>query len=237
MALFATRFLLVAAGLLLLAGCSGDFPGLGALTNGTATSGAEGQKEITVTSNQVSLTAPEGFCVDPVSTRNGASEAFVVFGNCAAITGNNKQSQPYVEAIVTATVSSAGLAGDGSIAPQSEALVGFFQSNAGKQALSRSADPRAVRIGDGFSEDGAVFLLVADSSPPHVDGAMKSYWRSYFDAGSAVVAMSVIGFQQNPISGTEGLSLLRRFKERNARAPFSKASQEADAQRPVQRPG
>ena len=227
-------------GCALLAGCA-DLPSFGTILSGPEDTAAQGQSEITVTRSAVSLTAPDGFCVDPVSTRNTASEAFVVFGNCAAITGNNKQAQPFVNAIVTATVSSVGLASDAAIAPQSDALVGFFRSNAGKRALSRSADPAAVRIGDGFAEDGAVFLLVADSSPIHFDGAMKSYWRSYFDAGGAVIAMSVIGFEKDPISGGEGLSLLRRFKERNARAPSVLSDDTlagaSDPRRPVPRPG
>ncbi|MEM6407644.1 MAG: hypothetical protein AAF700_04420 [Pseudomonadota bacterium] len=226
-------------GCVALAGCS-NLPGLEGLLPGPQQAVSQAQTEITVTQSAVSLTAPNGFCVDPVSTRDAASEAFVVFGNCAAITGDTSQAQPSVNAIVTATVSSVGLASNAAIAPQSEALVGFFQSNAGKRALSRNADPGAVRIGDGFAEDGAVFLLVADSSPIHFKGAMKSYWRSYFDAGAAVVAMSVIGFEENPISGSEGLTLLRRFKERNARTPsvtpLRGIASGSRSERPVERP-
>lgn len=174
-----------------------------------------GQREATVTRNKVRLTAPEGFCVDPVSTKSTRAQAFVVFGNCASITGNTDEPQPWVPAVVTATVTSSGLSGDGAVAPQVANLNAFFRTADGKTALSRAGDPATVTILEGFAERGALMLRVKDTSPASFDGAQDSYWRAYFDAGSSVVAVSVIGVAKTPVSAAEGLDTLRGFVKRN----------------------
>lgn len=209
------------AAILTLTACDGTLPSFNdvfsrpkAETKGVST--AVGQTRISVTERKVTLSAPDGFCVDPVSTQNGASQAFVVFGNCAAITENPEQPQPFLQAVVTATVSGSGLTGDGAVARQTDGLIEFFRSTQGRTALSRSADPQSVTVASAFEEDGAVFLRFKDTSDSPLEGVQNSYWRGYFDAGSSVVSMTVIGLQDAPITGAEGLSLLRNFVERSA---------------------
>lgn len=207
---------------LLLTACEGGLPrfdnvlkAAGGASGGTK---AVGQRETTVTRGKVRLQGPDGFCVDPRSTTSAAAQAFVVFGNCAAITGNPEQPQPYVPAIATATVTSSGLTGEGAIAPQVARLNAFFRSNQGRAMLSRSGEAGTVTIGESFAEDGALFIRVRDTSPAAFKGAQPSYWRSYFDAGASVVAMSVIGVADAPVSSGEGLDVLRRFVAGNRRS-------------------
>jgi len=45
----------------------------------------------------------------------------------------------------------------------------------------------------------------------------NTYWRGYTDAEGTVVALSVIGFEGTPISGSDGISVLRGFVDRNQR--------------------
>jgi len=167
-----------------LTGCEGGFPALGSL-GGTST--VEAQETVTVTRQEVNLSGTRGFCVDPVSTRDAAGQAFVVFGNCAAITGDPTEPQPWLQAVVTATVT----AGDGglSVAPQAPALLEFFRTPGGRATLSRTEDAQTVSI-----------------------------WRGYTDADGTVVALSVIGFEGTPISGSDGISVLRGFVDRNKKA-------------------
>lgn len=206
------------AAILTLAACDGTLPSFDLFSRPDAENVSKevGQTRISVTERQVTLSAPDGFCVDPVSTQNGASQAFVVFGNCAAITENPEQPQPFLQAVVTATVSGSGLTGDGAVAGQTDGLIEFFRSTEGRTALSRSADPQSVTVASAFEEDGAVFLRFKDTSESPLEGVQNSYWRGYFDAGRSVVSMTVIGLQDAPISDAEGLSLLRNFIERSA---------------------
>ncbi|WP_298361105.1 hypothetical protein [uncultured Litoreibacter sp.] len=217
---------------LALAACEGELAGLaggsGAADGKPAVSKAVGQREATVTRNKVRLTAPDGFCVDPQSTRATQAQAFVVFGNCAAITGNPEEPQPYVRAITTATVTSSGLTGDGAIAPQVAKLNAFFRTADGRAALSRTRKAETVTVLDGFTERGTLFLRVKDTSPTSFDGAEDSYWRAYFDAGSSVLAISVIGFTNAPITSAEGLDTLRGFVGRN-RKPIKTITADAGA--------
>ncbi len=205
-----------------LAACEGGLPQFGAgdkAAGGKKASTAQGQTEATVTRNKVRIIGVDGFCVDPVSTRSSAAQAFLVFGNCAAITGNPDQPQPYLRAVATATVTSSGITGEGSVRPQVANLNAFFRTDAGRSRLSRSGDASLVDILDGFTDDGALFLHVKDTSPAAFEGAQDTYWRSYFDAGNSVVAASIIGFSETPVSKSEGLDVLRNFVDRNQRAP------------------
>lgn len=212
---------------LTLAACEGQLPQFGksvGAAGGKATSKAVGRSEVTVTRNKVRILGTDGFCVDPVSTRSAAAQAFVVFGNCAAITRNPDQPQPYLRAIATATVTSSGITGEGAIRPQVANLNAFFRTDPGKVALSRSNTAETVTVIDGFTEDGALYLRVKDLSPAHFEGAQDSYWRAYFDAGNSSVALSVIGFSETPVTASEGLDVLRGFVERNQRPPAAIAS-------------
>lgn len=217
---------------LLLAACEGALPQFGNLVGSAGSSGssnARGQTEATVTRNKVRIIGVEGFCIDPVSTTSTAADAFLVFGNCAAITRNPEQPQPYLRAVATATVTSSGVTGEGAVRPQVENLMSYFRTASGRTALSRVNTPETVNVLNGFTDDGALFLRVKDVSPTAFEGAEDTYWRAYFDAGNSVVALSVIGFLDNPISSEESLDVLRNFVDRNQRAPAALAPVTADA--------
>lgn len=208
---------------LTLAACEGELSQFGktegAADGNVAVSDVKGQREATVTRKKVRLIGTDGFCIDPRSTRDQQAEAFVVFGNCAAITGNPNEPQPWVKSIVTASVTSSGLTGEGAVAPQVANLNAYFRTEEGRAALSATGEADTINIKNGFTESGALFLRVEDTGPAAVEGAQTTYWRGYFDAGTSVVAMSVIGFADSPVTSAEGLDVLRGFVGRNKRAP------------------
>lgn len=192
--------------LVLSVSACGDDPLAGFLGTGSMPA----RNEITVTSDQIVLRGPTGFCVDPKSSRHQASQAFVVFGNCAAISGNETMPQPFVNAIATASVLPTGRNGP-SIGQSGVALANFFSSESGKAALSASGDPDSVEVLDSFSRNGAFFIHARDTAAPLLPGADNTYWRGYFDVKNSVVVLSVLGLKDTPVSSADGLETLYRF--------------------------
>lgn len=206
---------------LVLAACEGELSRLGEMiesAGGGFRTGPQAANAIVVR-RDLRLEAISGFCVDPVSTRNGATQAFVVFGNCAAIAKNAADPQPIVNAIVTATATPSGNAGEGAIAPQLQSLMAFFEGDGGRQALSRSGTAETVTVLESFTDGQTIYLRVRDESPPAFAGAQERYWRAYFDAESSVIAMSIFGTEASPVTKSDGLHLLQAFVERNQRGP------------------
>lgn len=200
------RGILTALVLLCVTAC-GDDP----LAGFSAGNGVyKSQSEIIVTSDRVVLRGPTGFCVDPKSSKHRPSQAFVVFGNCAAITGDKELPQPFVNAIATATVLPSGRQVP-SIADSGVALSTYFSSDAGKAALSATGDAKSIEVLDSFTRNGAFFIHAREKGQPVLPGTANTYWRGYFDVKNSMVALSVIGLKDAPLSSADGLQTLYDF--------------------------
>ncbi len=183
--------------------------------------GSEGEEEITVTRDNVTLAGPHGFCVDQQSSTKGNASAFVVFGNCAAIVGKPTAPQPLINAIVTSTVRLADPTVP-KIGQSADQLSTFFESNVGRILLSRSNDPNSVKvIESGPAQNGAYFVYVEDTGEGAPAGTDNTYWRAYLDVQNSVVTVSVLSLDTNPLSRSEGLEIMRGFtsKIRQAETP------------------
>ncbi|GFE64486.1 hypothetical protein [Litoreibacter roseus] len=172
--------------------------------------GGEAKNQITVTDDRVQLVGGEGFCIDPRTTQAGRGQAFVVFGNCAAISGSQDAPQPDVAAIVTATVASAD-ARPMLIESAADDIAAYFETEDGQRALSRVNDPATVDVLDSFVSDGVVFVRAQDQSPLGIQGATDMFWRGYLDVNNSIVAFSLIGFDQTPLEREEGFEALEDF--------------------------
>ncbi|SHF47060.1 hypothetical protein SAMN05444273_106182 [Litoreibacter ascidiaceicola] len=178
---------------------------------GLSNSGSKAaQTEITVTADRIVLRGPTGFCVDRESSKHRPAQAFVVFGNCAAISGDEELPQPFVNAIATASVLPAGKNGP-TIGESETALDEFFNSESGKAVLSATGDAGTVEILDSFTRNGAFFVHARDIGTPLLAETTNTYWRGYFDVKNSVVALSVLGLKDAPISSADGLQTLYDF--------------------------
>ena len=201
----------VLAGLIVcavLAGCSGF--------------GGSGSKSLVVTDRGIVLSAPNGFCADLASSSLEASEAFVVYGNCAALAGATDAPAPNITSVVTVGVIAGASGGASDISE-------YFASDAGKALLSRQAVADDVEITDTFLRNDAVFLRVRDTGPGLLAGISDTYWRGYVPTPDAMFAITVLDFTGAPISSADGLQILSRFA---ARVPRSTA-QTADSRRGI----
>lgn len=163
-------------------------------------------RSMPVAGGSVVIEGPAGYCVDTRGSRDTAAGTFVLLGSCASISGVSTQPRPQAPAILTAAVS-AGSSGAG-IAGSEQRLARYFESPAGRAALSRSGKARTVTILGHHDGDGAFFLHLRDNSA-RPDPTLS--WRVLFDLNGHIVTLSVVGLPGRPISARHSEALLRAF--------------------------
>ncbi|MEM9756207.1 MAG: hypothetical protein AAF914_09445 [Pseudomonadota bacterium] len=171
--------------------------------------GGGGTTQVEVTDDLVAIAGPRGYCVDTSATRDTGETAFVLLGNCAAISGSRFGPQPSDPAVLTATISAPGEP-DGIAASLSE-LPEFFASTDGRQALSRTGDAETVAVIQSFALGEAFFVNATDTSPGVVPGTQDAYWRAYFDVGPRIVTLSILTLEGATIDDAAQLETLEAF--------------------------
>jgi len=183
---------LLAATVLAVAGCGGAAP-----------------RAVAVTADRITVSGPEGFCVDPASARDSDDTAFVLLGSCAAIGRSRRAAEPVVPAFLTVAISAPG--DPGRIAANLDGMHAFFRSAEGRRLLSRNADADSVAILDTGS-DGDVFVLHArDTGAGAIDGVQLEHWRAYMDMRDRIATLSVLGLEGHGMADAQGRSILRAF--------------------------
>jgi hypothetical protein len=185
---------------LFLSGCVG---GLG----GGGTGGAPA--EAVVTSDLVVITGPRGFCVDETATRAEGDTAFVLLGNCAAISGSRRADQPEVPVVLTAAISEASDAG--SISESLGELDAYFRSEPGRALLSRTQDAGSVTVLETVTQGDMFLLHASDTSAGAMEGVSDDYWRAYLDIGSRIATLSVLALEDRGVTRDQSLSALMAF--------------------------
>ncbi|WP_127562835.1 hypothetical protein [Nioella ostreopsis] len=178
---------------------------------GGGPSGSPPVRAVSVTSDMVTVTGPEGFCVDPDSTRDSGDTAFVLMGNCAVISGRRSAGQPAVQAILTASLSEADASQ--TLRDAIPDLSAFFASEEGRQLLSRAGEADTVEVLDSFHQGDVFYLRARDSSASEIQNVSADYWRSYLDVGDRIATLTVLGRDDSPVSSDSGLQTLREFTQ------------------------
>jgi len=188
-------------------------------------------RQIAVTSDEVIVTGPRGFCVDPTSTEERADTAFVLLGNCAVISDRRGEAQPQVQAVLTASVSEAGLGQ--SLRESIPELDRFFRSQEGRQLLSRGGDPGSVEIIDSFFQGDVYYLHARDTSAGEIDDVSEVYWRSYLDVGPRIATLTVLETEAETDGSEHGLAALQSFTNAMIAANAERDPAPVSAVRPV----
>ena len=183
---------LLLAGLLLLAGC---VPGVG----GFAAAPLRAQA---VLAGAVTVAAPRGYCVEPAAVLETADSALVLIGRCTGGAAN-----PRAPAILSAAVSRPGSGLD--IAASGEALAGFFGSEPGRAALSRSGSAATVTVLETVVVGEAFVIALRDTSPDPT--ASPESWRAVLVLAGRLVTLTVTGTAAAPLDPEAGRALLDRF--------------------------
>jgi len=192
---------------LTLAACGGGFRGLG----GGGSSTAPAPQQVAVTSDQIVVAGPAGYCVDPTATRDQGDTGFVLLGNCAAIANSRRADQPELPALLTAAISAPSE--DGRLSDSLGDLDGFFRSEEGLALLSRTGEAASVTILNTAIEGDVFFLHANDESEAAIDGVQNTYWRAYMDIGRRIATLSVLALEDRQLTNDQSLATLRSFTQ------------------------
>lgn len=154
------------------------------------------------------LAAPQGFCVDPSSRRDEAQGSFVLFGSCAAISGDPSAARPAQPAMLSATV---GPQAAGSLSDTFAEFESFFQSPAGRAALARSGAPEDVRILRAERRGDLLLLKIRDRSQAREAPVSATYWRAITGLEGRITALSVLPLANAAMSDAQQIAVLEAF--------------------------
>ncbi|WP_444453360.1 hypothetical protein ACTTAI_20010 [Rhodobacter capsulatus] len=166
--------------------------------------------KVTVQKGELTLMAPDGFCVDPTSTRDGPEGSFVLWGSCAAIGGNASAPKPAQQAMLSATI---GPVTADPVETAFESYEAFFKGRAGRAALARSGKARDVEILAVKREERRLLLKISDHSAPTVAPVDPVYWREITGLGGHVSALSVLPLAGSRLDDQTQIDLLSAFDE------------------------
>lgn len=195
----------MAAGLMLgLAGCEMDM----GTTDTSVDPAHRPARAVTLPVSGVSVTGPSGYCVDPVSVRDGAKGGFALLGNCSGLNGRNNPALKGKTALLTLSVSPPMADVDEFDPPSYEA---YFVSETGRRALSRSGSAKTVELIETAAMSDMVLLHVRDTAPLTLRGQGREYWRAIFLLNGRLVTATATPFAEAPMSETQLRALLDRF--------------------------
>jgi len=195
---------LLAAGLVLLAGCF-ESESMGRVTP-RATSGGPGS--VGVLDGAVTVAGPDGFCVDQNATRETGGHAFVLMRRCRA----GGAPAP----VLSITVTDVRVPGDDTV-QQLDGLATFLATDAGRGQLSRRGRAGDVAITRIEQRDGTLWMLLTDTGNP--DGFEHAYWRVVMPLAGRLVTLSAMSLQDAPVSqanaATAMTQLIATLRARN----------------------
>jgi hypothetical protein len=189
--------------------CGGGRLG-GTRTDRAAETAGLASKTLSVAGHDVVIQGPPGFCIDESATESGYDTAFVLLGDCGVLAPSLQAPRPERRALLTASVSGA-TEGSAGVADSLISMDRFFRSETGRAALSRSSDAASVQILETFQSEGMFFLRASDTSQNDLPGLGSEYWRAYFDIDDRIVSVSVMSFNDAPLSPDDGLDTATDF--------------------------
>jgi hypothetical protein len=154
------------AALMALAACVPGLPDL-------ATSSS---RAVPVFDGAVQVKPAVGYCVDSSASRQSSTQAVIIMGRCSAQSAT-------LAAVVTVSIADAGSAAGLSSGPRE--LASYFQSEAGRAALSRDGQAASVTLRDVMLNNGHVIVHLAERDT-------GDSWRAFLGLRGRLVSVSVM---------------------------------------------
>ena len=157
---------------------------------------------IGVRGGAVTVTGPEGYCVDTGGSQ--PASGFALMGSCAVLDGGEGTAIP---AILTAQVGDA----DSAIVDGSEsALAAYLRTSPGRSLLSHRNEAIDISVAQSRAADNRVTVVFDDRGPRAVPGTRGREWRAFFDLEGRLVTVSVRSLTDASLNVDAGLALLDR---------------------------
>lgn len=160
----------------------------------------------TVAGSAVTIAAPEGYCIDPHSTRDRRNGTFLLVASCLAL-----GAQTEVETLpvaMTALVSDALEEGQN---PGPTDLQRYLLSAPGRAILSTDGDAESVKVLQSEIRGEVLYLKLRDLSENRDATMALETWRAVFPMNGRIVALSAQTVADQPVSSRSVQRLLRRF--------------------------
>ena len=141
-----------------------------------------------VANGAVKILGPKGFCIVPGASRETSEGDFLLLASCAAISGSARHPHPEIPALITVAVS----ANAGAMEFSGTELRGFFTSEVGRAALSRSGKAEDVSILEMEDRDGVFIIHLRDEGKASLPGTKSEYWRAMLNLQGRILTVSVI---------------------------------------------
>lgn len=155
-------------------------------------------RSIALVDGDVTAATPEGYCIDPDSSR--PADGFAVMAPCMTL--GREDAAPPVLGVATMQV---GPAGSAAVADDEAALRDILVSDDGAVLLSTKGDPAVITVLGSQVQDRVVKVHFLDASPPPFDGLQDEEWRAFLDMNGRLVTVSVRGLATLPLTdGTGG---------------------------------
>lgn len=164
---------------------------------------------VTVLSGNIAVSAPDGYCVDPVISH--PRQGFALLAACAAMTEDPDDSYPDINALIT--IQSGGV-GSAIVAGQEDSFRAFLDTPQGTALLGASTIGGPLAVRRTRSADNAVSVYTQDIGPPGVVGTQAESWRLFTDIKGRLVTVSVRGLMDDPLSERTSRALIDRVLTR-----------------------
>lgn len=189
------RRLLVLSLTLALSGCAGGFTGFG---------GGGGVDQLPLVGGDVIAAGPDGYCVDPATSR--ARTGLAVLSACAILADTD--AFPPAVAVLTLQV---GPPDSGLVAGRETTLEALLGTPDGAALLSEigAADVIGRNAGPNL-----VTVYYVDDADPAVPGTTQTVWRAFTDINGRLVTLSLRNLDAAPLSRARGEGLLIAFLDR-----------------------
>lgn len=169
-------------------------------------------RSLSALNGTLKLSAPSGFCLDAEGSRADSSQAFAIFGTCAAISGGAAGPAARKPAVLTAAVR-ADAALNQPLDKSTATLEKFFRSAPGRAALARDGKAASVRVLSVRAAPGLFAMKLRDTSASTGTPVAQDYWRGVIDVRGHLVSLSVLPLRNQPVGDADQRALLVEFAQ------------------------
>ena len=144
----------------------------------------------------ITVTGPQGFCIDESLVDAARVGAFIFLSDCAANPGEGPTiARVPISAVLTASISNKGLPeATGGMGPALAQLEAFLQTPFGQLTLSKSRNPDTLNVLSITRTDNAVYAFIQDATPTTHTGESPRFWRAFTEVNGRLAALSATGY-------------------------------------------